>query len=108
MRCCLWSDQADLMSSCRSHIDVSTPVIMLIWCLWSKLSLRRTRIACCGVRGGHMLRALGLVRRRKTSPQSNDGCRAAGHLLSLFAEWVPHAETSRKSLVDNPAHLYGF
>jgi predicted TIM-barrel fold metal-dependent hydrolase len=32
----------------------------------------------------------------------------AGHLLNLLAEWVPHAETRRKILVDNPARLYGF
>lgn len=32
----------------------------------------------------------------------------AGHLLNLFAAWVPSAETRRKILVDNPARLYGF
>ena len=32
----------------------------------------------------------------------------AGHLLNLFAEWVPDAETRHKILVDNPARLYGF
>ena len=32
----------------------------------------------------------------------------AGHLLNLFAAWVPDAETRRKILVDNPARLYGF
>jgi predicted TIM-barrel fold metal-dependent hydrolase len=32
----------------------------------------------------------------------------AGHLLNLFAGWVPDAETRRKILIDNPARLYGF
>jgi predicted TIM-barrel fold metal-dependent hydrolase len=32
----------------------------------------------------------------------------AGHLLNLFATWVPDAETRRKILVDNPVRLYGF
>jgi predicted TIM-barrel fold metal-dependent hydrolase len=32
----------------------------------------------------------------------------AGHLLDLFAAWVPDAETRRKILVANPARLYGF
>jgi predicted TIM-barrel fold metal-dependent hydrolase len=32
----------------------------------------------------------------------------AGHLLNLFAEWVPDADTRRKILVDNPARLYQF
>jgi len=32
----------------------------------------------------------------------------AGHLLNLFAAWVPDAATRRKILVDNPARLYGF
>jgi len=32
----------------------------------------------------------------------------AGHLLNLFAGWVPDAETRRKILVANPARLYGF
>ena len=32
----------------------------------------------------------------------------AGHLLNLFATWVPDAEVRRKILVDNPARLYGF
>lgn len=32
----------------------------------------------------------------------------AGHLLALFAEWVPNEATRRKILVDNPARLYGF
>jgi predicted TIM-barrel fold metal-dependent hydrolase len=32
----------------------------------------------------------------------------AGHLLNLFAAWVPDAATRRTILVDNPARLYGF
>jgi len=32
----------------------------------------------------------------------------SGHLLNLFAAWVPDAETRDKILVDNPARLYGF
>jgi predicted TIM-barrel fold metal-dependent hydrolase len=32
----------------------------------------------------------------------------AGHLLNLFAAWVPDEETRHKILVDNPARLYGF
>ncbi len=32
----------------------------------------------------------------------------AGHLLNLFSQWVPDAETRYKILVDNPAQLYGF
>ena len=32
----------------------------------------------------------------------------AGHLLNLFAQWVPDAATRRKILVDNPARLYRF
>lgn len=32
----------------------------------------------------------------------------AGHLLNLFARWVPDAEARRKILVENPARLYGF
>lgn len=32
----------------------------------------------------------------------------AGHLLNLFAGWVPDAATRHKILVDNPARLYGF
>jgi predicted TIM-barrel fold metal-dependent hydrolase len=32
----------------------------------------------------------------------------AGHLLNLFAQWVPNGETRRKILVENPARLYGF
>jgi predicted TIM-barrel fold metal-dependent hydrolase len=32
----------------------------------------------------------------------------AGHLLNLFARWVPDAELRRKILVENPARLYGF
>lgn len=32
----------------------------------------------------------------------------AGHLLNLFAGWVPDAETRRKILVANPARIYGF
>jgi predicted TIM-barrel fold metal-dependent hydrolase len=32
----------------------------------------------------------------------------AGHLLNLFAEWVPDPETRRKILVENPARLYRF
>jgi predicted TIM-barrel fold metal-dependent hydrolase len=31
-----------------------------------------------------------------------------GHLLDLFAGWVPDAEIRRKILVENPARLYGF
>ncbi|MGO4174171.1 amidohydrolase family protein [Bosea sp. TAF32] len=31
-----------------------------------------------------------------------------GHLLDLFAEWVPDAELRRQILVDNPRALYGF
>jgi predicted TIM-barrel fold metal-dependent hydrolase len=32
----------------------------------------------------------------------------AGHLLDLFQEWTPDAETRRRILVSNPALLYGF
>src|ERR1700730_9112137 len=32
----------------------------------------------------------------------------AGHLLNLFAGWVPDAGTRRKILVANPARIYGF
>jgi predicted TIM-barrel fold metal-dependent hydrolase len=32
----------------------------------------------------------------------------AGHLLDLFQDWVPDADTRRRVLVDNPARLYGF
>jgi predicted TIM-barrel fold metal-dependent hydrolase len=32
----------------------------------------------------------------------------AGHLINLFAKWVPDAETRHKILVENPARLYGF
>ena len=32
----------------------------------------------------------------------------AGHLLNLFARWVPDAEIRRKILVENPARLYKF
>lgn len=31
-----------------------------------------------------------------------------GHLLNLFARWVPDAEIRRTILVENPARLYGF
>jgi len=31
-----------------------------------------------------------------------------GHLLNLFAAWVPDAEVRRKILADNPARLHGF
>lgn len=31
-----------------------------------------------------------------------------GHLLDLFADWVPDAEQRRRILVDNPRQLYGF
>lgn len=31
-----------------------------------------------------------------------------GHLLDLFADWVPDAELRRRILVDNPRQLYGF
>jgi predicted TIM-barrel fold metal-dependent hydrolase len=31
-----------------------------------------------------------------------------GHLLNLFARWVPNAEIRRTILVENPARLYGF
>lgn len=32
----------------------------------------------------------------------------AGHLLDLFFDWTPDAETRRRILVDNPARLFGF
>jgi predicted TIM-barrel fold metal-dependent hydrolase len=32
----------------------------------------------------------------------------AGHLLNLFAGWVPDGATRHKILVDNPARFYGF
>ncbi len=32
----------------------------------------------------------------------------AGHLLNVFAEWVPDAEIRHRFLVENPARLYGF
>lgn len=32
----------------------------------------------------------------------------AGHLLDLFQQWTPDADTRRRILVDNPARLYGF
>ena len=31
-----------------------------------------------------------------------------GHLLDLFAEWVPDARLRHRILVDNPRKLYGF
>jgi predicted TIM-barrel fold metal-dependent hydrolase len=41
-------------------------------------------------------------------PRMDEAMPDAGHLLDLFQEWTPDAETRRRILVDNPARLYGF
>jgi len=41
-------------------------------------------------------------------PRMHNEMPDAGHLIDLFQEWTPDADTRRRILVTNPARLYGF
>jgi predicted TIM-barrel fold metal-dependent hydrolase len=41
-------------------------------------------------------------------PRMEEAMPDVGHLLDLFQEWTPDADTQARILVDNPARLYGF
>jgi predicted TIM-barrel fold metal-dependent hydrolase len=41
-------------------------------------------------------------------PRMDEEMADVGHLLDLFQDWVPDADTRRRILVDNPARLYSF